>query len=238
MTAALVAAGSHDDAGSLVDRFAAALARVDAPLAEPALQAARGFLASGAGEPLAAARAFAAAAELYKSARCDYEASLAMEQASDPAMSGDGRFVAFQSSAATLVPGDTNNTDDVFVHDRVTGANERVSVAGDGAQSDGYSGGPAISADGRYVGFPSGATNLVPGDTNTVWDVFVHDRNIGATERVSVSADGTEANQTSGSTPALSADGRKVAFVSSASNLVPGDTNGQSDVFVRVRGDE
>ncbi|HEX6335740.1 MAG TPA: S8 family serine peptidase [Jiangellaceae bacterium] len=157
---------------------------------------------------------------------------------SNPAMSGDGRFVAFQSSASTLVPGDTNNMADVFVHDRQTGTTERVSLTVDGAQSNGYSGGPAISADGRYVGFPSGATNLVPGDTNTFWDVFVHDRDTGATERVSVSAGGTEANQTSGSTPALNADGRQVAFVSSASNLVPGDTNGQSDVFVRDRGEE
>jgi DNA-binding NarL/FixJ family response regulator len=81
VTAALVATGSHDEAGALVNRFAAALARVEAPLAEPALHAARGFSVSGAGEPLAAARAFAAAAELYGLARCDYEAALAMEQA-------------------------------------------------------------------------------------------------------------------------------------------------------------
>jgi subtilisin family serine protease/Tol biopolymer transport system component len=157
---------------------------------------------------------------------------------SNPAISADGRHVAFQSSASTLAPGDTNNMSDVFVHDRETGSTERMSLASDGTQGDGFSGGPAISADGRYVGFPSGATTLVPGDTNGVWDAFVHDQEAGVTERVSVASAGTEANQTSGSTPALSADGRHVAFVSSASNLVPGDTNGQSDVFVRTRSGE
>ena len=88
------------------------------------------------------------------------------------------------------MPGDTNNNLDVFVHDRVTGSTERVSVASDGSQANGGSNVPAISADGRYVAFGSGAGNLAPGDTNVSGDVFVHDRVTGGTERVSVASDG------------------------------------------------
>jgi Tol biopolymer transport system component len=154
----------------------------------------------------------------------------------DPSLSADGRFVAFYSRAATLVPGDTNGWEDVFVRDRLAGTTERVSVGGDGAEGDGFSGYPALSADGRFVAFASGATNLVAGDTNGPfrWDVFVRDRQAGTTERVSVSGAGVQADDTSLGA-ALSADGRFVAFTSHASNLVPGDTNGAQDVFVRDR---
>lgn len=151
-----------------------------------------------------------------------------------PAVSADGRYVAFHSLASTLVPGDTNDTLDVFVHDRETGTTERVSVASDGTQGNGLSRYAAISADGRYVAFGSDATNLVPGDTNAASDVFVRDRLAGTTERVSLSAVGTQGNM--GSTrPSMSADGRYVAFESFADNLVPGDFNGDLDVFVRDR---
>jgi Tol biopolymer transport system component len=150
------------------------------------------------------------------------------------AISGDGRYVAFGSGADNLVPGDTNGIHDVFVHDRDTGGMERVSVAGDGTQANYGSDAPAVSADGRYVAFESFADNLVPGDTNGTYDVFVHDRVSGSTERVSVAGDGTQANHYS-SAPAISADGRYVAFGSFASNLVPGDTNDSGDVFVRDR---
>jgi Tol biopolymer transport system component len=93
-----------------------------------------------------------------------------------PAISADGRYVTFVSWASNLVPGDTNDTDDVFVHDRRTGTTSRVSVSGTGEQATGDSRDPAISADGRYVAFGSAASNLVPGDTNDAADVFVRDR--------------------------------------------------------------
>src|SRR5438093_242361 len=156
-----------------------------------------------------------------------------------PALSADGRFIAFVSSATSLVAGDTNGATDVFVHDRQTGTTERVSVgSGGGTQGTGNSGGffafPALSGDGRLVAFQSDATNLVAGDTNGATDVFVHDRQTGTTERVSVASGGRQGNGTSAG-PALSADGRFVAFYSTATNLVAGDTNGATDVFVRDR---
>src|SRR5207249_1268748 len=144
-----------------------------------------------------------------------------------PALSADGRFVAFQSDATNLVAGDTNGTTDVFVHDRQTATTERVSV-------NGFSAGPALSADGRFVAFHSTGSNLVAGDTNGATDVFVHDRQTGTTERVSGASDGTQGNDASAG-PALSADGRLVAFHSSATNLVAGDANRAYDVFVHDR---
>jgi Tol biopolymer transport system component len=151
-----------------------------------------------------------------------------------PALSADGRFVAFVSEATNLVPGDTNGILDVFVHDRQTRVTERVNVDTAGMQANGSGLTLAISADGRVVAFESSATNLVPGDTNGVSDVFVHDRQTGVTERVSVDSGGAQANDTSDE-PAISADGRFVAFVSVATNLVSGDTNGVGDVFVHDR---
>ena len=149
-----------------------------------------------------------------------------------PAISADGRYVAFESGSSNLVAGDTNGFEDVFVRDLQSGTTQRVSVATGGTQGNGFSSEPAISADGRYVTFSSAASNLVPGDTNGAPDVFVRDRRSGTTQRVSVAAAGTQGNGDSGSS-AIGADGRYVAFVSRASNLVPGDTNGTSDVFVR-----
>jgi Tol biopolymer transport system component len=156
-----------------------------------------------------------------------------------PSLSADGRFVAFESDATNLVPGDTNGDRDLFVHDRQTGQTTRVSVASDGTPSDRESRDAAISADGRFVAFTSFATNLVAGDTNGVSDVFVHDRQTGDTTRVSVASDGTEATGGMGIrslSPALSGDGRVVVFVSNAANLVPGDTNADFDVFAHDRG--
>ena len=156
-----------------------------------------------------------------------------------PSISGDGRYVAFDSNASNLVPGDTNDATDVFVHDRQTGATERVSVATSGAQADLYRGSfdASISADGRYVAFSSAASNLVAGDSNDEDDVFVHDRVLGITERVSVSSAGAQGvpSGVGSAAPSISADGRYVAFRSGAPNLVAGDTNGQIDVFVRDR---
>jgi hypothetical protein len=151
------------------------------------------------------------------------------------AVSANGRFVAFGSTATNLVPNDTNAQGDVFVRDRVTGTTERVSVSSAGAQATGgLSGAPSISADGRFVAFSSAATNLVANDTNAAIDLFVRDRTNGTTERVSVASDGTPGNAGS-FVSSISADGRFVAFSSDASNLVAGDTNAAEDIFVRDR---
>ncbi len=151
------------------------------------------------------------------------------------ALSADGRFVAFESLATNLVPGDTNGRIDVFVHDRLTAQTARVSVASGGAQAAGNSFGAALSADGRFVAFESNAMNLIPGDTNGQHDIFVHDRLTGQTTRVSVASGGAQATGGGSFAPALSADGRFVTFESDAANLVPNDTNGQTDVFVHDR---
>ena len=152
----------------------------------------------------------------------------------EPMLSEDGRYVAFSSRAANLVPGDTNGISDVFVHDRQTQAIERVSVDSNGVQGDSSSFTPSISADGRYVAFHSIATNLVSGDTNGSPDIFVHDRQTQAIERVSVDSNGVQGDSESYA-PSISADGRFVSFESTATNLVSGDTNGYSDIFVHDR---
>jgi Tol biopolymer transport system component len=152
----------------------------------------------------------------------------------EPVFSADGRWLAFQSYAGNLVDDDSNGCSDVFLHDRTTGRTTRVSVSSNGVEGDLYSGEPAISADGRFVAFRSDATNLVPGDTNGVADVYVHDRVLGRTYRVSVGPAGAQPNGAS-RRPSVSGDGRFVAFESEASNLVPDDHNGVQDVFVRDR---
>ncbi len=157
----------------------------------------------------------------------------------DPALSGDGRCVAFFSYARNLVPDDTNERGDIFVRDRKTRVTERVSIGRHGEQADSNSGSPSISADGRYVAFLCGADNLVRGDTNGsggvyVTDAFVRDRQAGLTERVSVSSRAVEANSSSVA-PMIAAGGRRVVFASHANDLVPGDTNGWEDIFVHDR---
>jgi Tol biopolymer transport system component len=153
-----------------------------------------------------------------------------------PSISADGRFVAFESHASNLVPGDTNDGPDVFVHDRQTGQTTRVSVDSSGTQANARNFfNPSISADGRFVVFSSDADNLVLDDTNDRPDVFVHDRQTGQTTRVSVDSSGNEANGHSGNVSSISADGRFVAFSSSARNLVPGIMNIGSNIFVHDR---
>lgn len=149
----------------------------------------------------------------------------------EPSISADGRYVAFVSDAPNLVADDNNNDSDIFVFDRQTGTTTRVSVASDGTEANGMSEFPSISADGRYVAFASYANNLVAGDTNGIYDVFVHDRQTGTTIRASVASDGTQANAGSGANR-ISANGRFVTFFSNASNLVAGDSNGTYDIFV------
>lgn len=149
-------------------------------------------------------------------------------------ISADGRFVAFQSDASNLVPHDTNGVFDVFVRDRQKGTTRRVSLGPDGRQSNGYSGSAQISADGRFVAFHSGASNLVNRDTNDAEDIFVRNLQDGLTERVNVGPGDTQSNNHS-YRPAISADGRFIAFASKATNLVLRDTNETNDIFVRDR---
>jgi Tol biopolymer transport system component len=153
------------------------------------------------------------------------------EGGSSPSISANGRYVAFGTIDRSVVPGKTSDLPDVVVRDLKTGTNDRVSVSSAGEESDGTAYQPVLSANGRFVAFGSDATNLVAGDTNGLYDIFVHDRKTGETLRVSVDSDGNQQTG-SGETHAISANGRFVAFSSGAENLVPGDTNGQDDVFV------
>jgi Tol biopolymer transport system component len=160
------------------------------------------------------------------------------DAAGGTAVTPDGRYVVFASYASNLVPGDTNGKCDVFVRDLLTGRTELVSISSASAQGDEDSGGEswmlAISDDGRYVAFASLASNLVAGDTNGAWDVFVRDRVGGTTTRVSVSTAGEQGNDDAGFySVALSGDGLTSAFDSYADNLVLLDTNGGPDIFVR-----
>ena len=153
-------------------------------------------------------------------------------QSFHPAVSRNGRFVAFESNASDLVPGDGNGFSDIFVHDRRAMTTTRVSVASDGSESEDNSWGASISADGRLVAFESGADNLVSGDTHSGRDAFTHDTQTGVTTRVSVASDGS-GGQDDSRKPDISADGSHVAFQSDAENLVLGDANGVSDIFLR-----
>jgi Tol biopolymer transport system component len=171
-----------------------------------------------------------------------------------PAISADGRHAAFESLASNLVPGDTNNQQDVFVKDRLTGTTVRVSIAWDESEGVGSpypqaAAAPAISANGRFVAFVSCYPNLVTGDTNGLVDVFVHDRDldqngifdeVGGTTTVRVSVDSFGGEGSSNLDPgpdadvAISDDGRHLAFTSLHS-LVQSDTNQALDVFVHDR---
>jgi hypothetical protein len=157
---------------------------------------------------------------------------------SAPAISGDGRYVVFESVATTLVVGDTNLKSDVFVRDRLLGITERVSVPTLGGQADADCSYASLSTDGRLVVFASFATNLVDGDTGGQGDVFVRDRLAGTTERVSVATGGAQGNGYSAdrSDAAISGSGRFVAYDSYATNLVADDTNNVADIFVTDRG--
>jgi hypothetical protein len=167
---------------------------------------------------------------------------------SPPAISNDGRYVAFQSDSTNLVPGPASGFTEIYLRDTCLGApvnctatTTRVSVAHDGSLPNGNSRSPAISANGRFVAFDSSATNLTPNSINSGGQaaVFLRDTCIGAPAGctptitlVSVASDGTPANDDA-RLPAISADGRFLAFNSVATNLVANDTNGWLDVFLR-----
>src|SRR5687767_9074037 len=151
---------------------------------------------------------------------------------SAPAISHDGRFVAFDSDATNLVQGDQNNTTDVFRHDRDTGETILISVNSAGQQGDSSSHAPAISADGRFVVFHANSS-LAPEDTNQQTDVYIRDVQAGITTLVSIGFDGSAGNGTS-FIQDINGDGRFVAFVSDSTNLIPNDVQDfEANVYVR-----
>jgi Tol biopolymer transport system component len=147
----------------------------------------------------------------------------------DPAISDDGRWIAFGSPASNYVLGDTNGTDDIFVYDRTTRQFTRITKAG--TQLNGASYQPSISGDGRYVAFASQATNLDPRDTDSLPDIYVWDRNTGTLTLASVNSFGQRANL-GGRRPSISLNGMRVAFESDATNLMPLDGTPDTDIFV------
>ncbi len=149
-----------------------------------------------------------------------------------PTVSDDGNVIAYSSNQNNLVVNDTNNAADIFVRDRAGATTTRVSVDSTGNQANSASGFPVVSANGRFVVFTSLASNLVASDSNGVQDVFRHDRQTGETVRISQSSAGVQANGNS-FTSAISADGSVIAFSSVANNLVSGDNNARTDIFVR-----
>lgn len=151
----------------------------------------------------------------------------------NPAISANGRYVVYHSDAGNLVAGDTNNSTDIFHYDRKTGITSRISVASQGQGSD-SSVDPRINSNGRYVVYSSAATNLVEGDTNVRYDIFLFDTKTGATGRVSVDSLGVQGNGGS-FTPSISANGRYIVYESEANNLVKGDNNLSRDIFLYDR---
>ena len=143
----------------------------------------------------------------------------------------DGSRVAFSTDSSNLVPGDENGLLDIFLYERSSGTVKRISVAADGTEANGASGQPQITSDGRYVVFRSHASNLVRGDNNSVSDIFRYDAESGAIERVSVDPGGVEGNGQS-KDPSICDNSRLIAYTSDATNLVAGDTNATSDVFL------
>ena len=147
--------------------------------------------------------------------------------------SDDGRYVVFECDDDALAPGDANGSSDVYLRDRAAGTTELVSLTVAGAVPTGSSFGGAISADGRYAFFTSTAADVVPGDTNGDWDVFMRDRTLGTTTRVNLGTGGVQALNHDSYLTAISTDGRYLLFWSLADNLVAGDTNAIEDLFLR-----
>jgi len=151
---------------------------------------------------------------------------------SDISFSPDGTKILLRSAASNLTPGDTNGTWDIFLKDLTTGAVSLVSSNSSGIQANHAVDDARFSPDGTKVLFSSFASNLVEGDINGTWDVFLKDLTTGSVARISTGNGGLEGNNTSGD-PVFSPDGTKIAFTSDASNLVTGDTNGARDIFLK-----
>jgi len=150
---------------------------------------------------------------------------------SNASMSADGRYLVFNSTATNLVTNDTNAVSDIFMKDMSTGATTLVSQTSSGTLGNALSFRPALSSNARYVVFYSNATNLVAGDTNATADIFMKDLSTGAISLLSQSASGQLGNSNS-TFPAISGDGQYILFQSNATNLVSGDTNATTDIFV------
>lgn len=151
---------------------------------------------------------------------------------SEPSISDDGRYIAFTSASATLVAGDGNSQPDIFLHDTHGGTTTRLSLSSEGVESNGMSLDPRIGGDGTHAVFQSLAGNLVSGDANHVFDIYQRNLTTSSTSRVSLAADGGDANGWS-IHPAVSGDGRFVVFESAATNLVADDSNRLPDIFLR-----
>ncbi len=160
-----------------------------------------------------------------------YDSERVLGGSGEAKISGNGRYVAFSSAGNNLVAGDTNNKIDVFVRDTQTNQTKLVSVGINGIQANGDSYSADISDDGRYIVFRSKVSNLVVGDTNSLDDIFVRDTQTNQTTRVSVNYNGLQGNSFS-TEASISGDGGYIAFESGSSNLVTGDTNNSSDIFV------
>jgi Tol biopolymer transport system component len=146
-------------------------------------------------------------------------------------LSADGSKLVFCSESSSLVPGDTNSFEDIYLRDLETGSIERVSVSSHGLQGNSASLRPSISHDASTLAFASRAKNLVPDDTSYRQDIFVRDLESKTTRRINLGPDGEEANGYSDN-PQISGNGRFVVYNSMASNLVSGDTNGFQDIFL------
>jgi Tol biopolymer transport system component len=151
---------------------------------------------------------------------------------SGPSLSATGRFVVFRSDADNLVPGGPFGFSQAYLRDREINRTELISLASNGGPANSYAGPDSISADGRYVAFSTDATNILPGLTTQLHRSYLRDRQAGTTSLITANSQGEAADAYSWSAQ-LSADGRFAAFASVAKNLVPGDTNSTSDVFVR-----
>lgn len=151
-----------------------------------------------------------------------------------PKISEDGGFVVYQSGATDLVSGDTNGVEDIFLWNRTTGQNTRISLQPGGVQATSHSREPNINYDGNYIVFTSIDSNFVSGDTNGGEDVFLYNRQSQTIERVSLATGGGQAAGFSNS-PSISDSGNYIVFASSAANLVANDNNNALDIFVRNR---
>lgn len=158
-------------------------------------------------------------------------AGLNFPNAHEHALSHDARYMVWSTIAPDVVAGDTNGLEDVFLRDRIQNTTIRASVGDAGQQGNGYCDGCAVSNDGRYVVFTSTSDNLVPGDTNVRKDIFLRDVVAGTTTLVSHTPGGGPGDGHS-EFPTISGDGSVVAFESFATDLVPGDTNASTDVFL------